>query len=42
MAHVHFVIARGQSKYCKGCRTMWIPRSDGQGWWELPRIRVSA
>lgn len=42
MNHVHFIVTTRQSKYCKGCRTIWILRSDGQGWWELPRFRVSA
>lgn len=40
MSHVHFVINLGKARYCRGCGTMWMPRGDGRGYWELPRISL--
>lgn len=36
--HVHRKVAHGDG--CKGCGTLWMPKSDGTGWWELAPITI--
>ena len=39
MKHRHRYYKMGTAKYCRGCKTLWMP--NGKGWTKLPPIGIT-